>query len=64
LYGSIGALLVVLMLIYINTFILLLGYDINVAIERALTQAKKKKITVNEENRIIFLEDSGGLKSE
>jgi hypothetical protein len=52
------------MLIYINTFILLLGYDINVAIERALTQAKKKKITVNEENRIIFLEDSGGLKSE
>jgi membrane protein len=64
LYGSIGALLVVLMLIYINTFILLLGYDINVAIERALSQAKKREIVVNEENRIVFLEDSDNLKSE
>ena len=52
------------MLIYINTFILLLGYDINVAIERALNQAKKKKVPVNEENRIIFLEDSDTIKPE
>lgn len=57
LYGSIGALLVIMMLIYINTFILLLGYDINVAIERALRQARKKNIDVSEENRIIFLEE-------
>jgi len=64
LYGSIGALLVVLMLIYINTFILLLGYDINVAIERALSQAKKRKVAGNEENRIVFLEDSDILKTE
>lgn len=57
LYGSIGALLVVMMLIYINTFILLLGYDINVAIERALSQARKRNIQVSEENRIVFLEE-------
>jgi len=62
LYGSIGALLVVLMLIYINTFILLLGYDINVAIERALSEAKKRKIVVNEENRIIILDDTDDVK--
>ncbi|MCG9879157.1 MAG: YihY/virulence factor BrkB family protein [Bacteroidia bacterium] len=57
LYGSIGALLVVMMLIYINTFILLLGYDVNVAIERALSQARKRNIQVSEENRIVFLEE-------
>jgi membrane protein len=56
-YGSIGALIVIMMLIYINTFILLLGYDLNLAIELALDQEKQNKINKrSSENKIVFLE--------
>lgn len=55
-YGSIGVLIVIMMLIYINTFILLLGYELNVAVDQALGQAKKNQIRRSSENRIIYIE--------
>lgn len=55
-YGSIGALLVILMLIYINTFILLLGYDLNLALDLALDQERKNRARRSSENRIVYLD--------
>jgi membrane protein len=52
-YGSIGALIVIMLLIYINTYILLLGYELNVVIEKALVEMRKRKIL--KQNTIIFL---------
>jgi membrane protein len=43
-YGSIGALIVVMLLIYINTYILLLGYELNVAVEKVIQELKKGKV--------------------
>ncbi|MBC7382923.1 MAG: YihY/virulence factor BrkB family protein [Bacteroidia bacterium] len=54
-YGSIGALIAIMMLIYINTFILLLGYDLNVAIDMALTQERRNRVRKKTENKIMFL---------
>ncbi len=54
-YGSIGVLIVIMMLIYINTFILLMGYDLNVAVDQAMRQAKKNAKNVDKENRIIYI---------
>jgi membrane protein len=34
LYGSIGTLMVILLWIYMNAFVLLLGYDINASLKR------------------------------
>ena len=47
LYGSIGSLIVVMMIIYINSFILLLGFDLNTSIhgaKRHLESFDKKRI--------------------
>jgi membrane protein len=52
-YGSIGVLIVIMMLIYINTYILLLGYELNVAIDHT-TKAKGQAMKVN---RIIMLQE-------
>lgn len=41
-YGSIGVLIVIMLLIYINTYILLLGYEFNIAIDKAVEQAQKR----------------------
>jgi membrane protein len=57
-YGSIGVLIVIMMLIYINTFILLLGYELNVALEAAKLQAEKNKAYREKSNFIIYLEDT------
>lgn len=38
LYGSIGTLLVVMFLIYINAMVMLIGFELNVSIDRALEQ--------------------------
>jgi membrane protein len=57
-YGSIGALIVIMMLIYINTFILLMGYELNIAIDLALQQEQKNQARRTKENKIVFLEDS------
>ncbi len=43
-YGSIGALIVIMLLIYINTYILLLGYELNVVVEKALVEIRKGKV--------------------
>lgn len=55
-YGSIGVLIVIMSLIYINTYIMLLGYDLNVAIDMAMNQEKKNKARRTKENKIVFLE--------
>ncbi len=66
-YGSIGVLIVIMMLIYINTFILLLGYEFNIALLLAKEQEDKNKARKNKENKIIYLETESqkkGLSSE
>ena len=53
-YGSIGALIVVMLLIYINTYILLLGYEFNIAITKAVAEIKdKRKVQMLKTNRLI-----------
>ncbi|OYU96286.1 MAG: ribonuclease BN [Bacteroidetes bacterium B1(2017)] len=55
-YGSIGVLIVIMMLIYINTFILLMGYDLNVALDMALDQERRNSARRTNENKIVYLE--------
>jgi membrane protein len=59
-YGSIGALIVVMLLIYINTYILLLGHELNVAIDKTVEQIKSGKAI--KANRIYMLKEEA-LKS-
>lgn len=44
-YGSIGVLIVIMLLIYINTYILLLGYELNISIDKAVKEIKTYKVT-------------------
>jgi membrane protein len=47
-YGSIGVLIVIMLLIYINTYILLLGYEFNIAIDKTVEEiAKNRSIKAN-----------------
>ncbi|MDZ4666996.1 MAG: YihY/virulence factor BrkB family protein [bacterium] len=55
-YGSIGVLIAIMVLIQINTFILLLGYDLNVALDLALGQERKNRARRSNENRIVYIE--------
>ena len=58
-YGSIGVLIVIMMLIYINTFILLLGYELNVALEMANEHYKKQSAYLaRKKNIITYLDDT------
>lgn len=43
LYGSIGTLLVIMFLIYINAMVMLIGFELNVSIDRALGQESELK---------------------
>ncbi len=43
-YGSIGVLIVIMLLIYINTYILLLGYEFNIAIDKAVEEVEADKL--------------------
>ncbi len=52
-YGSIGVLIVILLLIYINTYILIMGFELNVAIDRVLSEIRKGKIAKS--NRVVYL---------
>lgn len=54
-YGSIGALIVVMLLIYINTYILLLGYELNIVIEKAVIEIRKGKVI--KRNTVIYLKN-------
>jgi len=58
LYGSIGVLIVIMMLIYINLFILLLGYELNLAIDNARKEKGKARDRIIKFNRIIYLDAS------
>lgn len=42
-YGSIGAILALMVLIYINTLVVLVGFDLNASIEKAAHSAKNRK---------------------
>lgn len=42
-YGSIGAILALMVLIYINTLVILVGFDLNASIEKASISANKQK---------------------
>jgi membrane protein len=52
-YGSIGALIVIMLLIYINTYILLLGYELNVAIDRTIAQHRQQPR--KKSNKIVLI---------
>ena len=54
-YGSIGVLVVIMLLIYINTYILLLGYEFNIAIDKAVEEIKSHKTI--KANRVIVLKN-------
>jgi membrane protein len=58
-YGSIGALIVVMLLIYINTYILLLGYEFNIAIDKAVSEIKlQRKTTALKTNRLFVAQET------
>jgi membrane protein len=58
-YGSIGVLIVIMMLIYINTFILLLGYELNVALDMANEHYRKQSAYIAKNKNIVtYLDDS------
>lgn len=52
-YGSIGVLIVIMLLIYINTYILLLGYEFNVAIDKAVEEIAKNRTI--KANRVVIV---------
>ena len=60
-YGSIGVLIVIMLLIYINTYILLLGYEFNVAIDKTAQEIKTGGNI--KANRIIVLRESAQRES-
>jgi membrane protein len=41
-YGSIGAIIALMILIYINTLVVLVGFDLNTSIEKAAISASKQ----------------------
>jgi membrane protein len=43
LYGSIGTVLIIMIMIFINSLILLIGFELNVSIHSLHTQAKEKE---------------------
>lgn len=55
-YGSIGVLIVILLLIYINTYILLLGFELNVAIDKVISEIRKGKVI--KANKVIYLKNA------
>ena len=60
-YGSIGAVIVVMMLIYINTYIILLGFELNVTIDRTLQSIRKNAHHVKS-NKVIYLRNDFEVK--
>jgi membrane protein len=52
-YGSIGAIIALMILIYINTLVILVGFDLNTSIEKAsITADKRKKKAYLSENKL------------
>ncbi|MCU0423547.1 MAG: YihY/virulence factor BrkB family protein [Bacteroidia bacterium] len=52
-YGSIGVLIVIMLLIYINTYILLLCYEFNIAVDKTIEEIKQFKTVKS--NRVVML---------
>jgi len=46
-FGSIGTVLIIMLLIYINALILLIGFELNVSITQLTKKAKERKLTEN-----------------
>ena len=61
-YGSIGALIVIMLLIYINTYILLLGYELNVVIGKAVDEIRKGKVI--KRNTVLYLKKTAEEETE
>lgn len=61
-YGSIGVLIVIMLLIYLNTYILLLGYEFNVAVDKAAEEVKKGSSI--KANRIVMLRSESRREAE
>lgn len=55
LYGSIGVLIVIMLMIYINTYILLLGYEFNIAIDKTLQVFEKHKVA---KSNVVIIEQA------
>ena len=49
LYGSIGTVLIIMILIFINSLILLVGFELNVSIHSLHTQAREKAAIAQDE---------------
>ena len=47
-YGSIGAIIALMILIYINMLTIIVGFELNVSIEQALAQRDKRAKRLNE----------------
>ena len=58
LYGSIGTLLIFMFFTWINCMILLLGFELNAAINNLKMKEKNKKISMSEEKLFSEVEDA------
>ena len=60
-YGSIGVLIVIMLLIYINTYILLLGYELNISIDKAAKEIKTFKAI--KANRVVVVKKEANTEA-
>jgi membrane protein len=56
LYGSIGTMIVLMIIIYINSLVLLIGYELNVSIHsiKAMAEERMKQVHNNTSDDLIF----------
>ncbi len=52
-YGSIGTVLIIMLLIYINALILLIGFELNVSITYLTKKVKERKLTENKIEKAV-----------
>lgn len=50
LYGSIGTLIVIMLFLYLNSFVILIGFELNTSIRNARVKFKSRTISVEEES--------------
>lgn len=65
LYGSIGALIISLLWVYMVSYILIIGFELNASIAYAITEGYKREINkdINESETPMRISRSGGNKS-
>jgi membrane protein len=56
LYGSIGTIIVFMIIIYINSLVMLIGYELNVSIHslKAMAQERERQVNSNTSDELIF----------